>query len=158
MARTELINPIRMGRKARKYRLSGVNGITGMLRAYTAGQIDRRTEIGMWITERENQLARHYAYDNYSAASPTLAGKIHLIIRQELFLSFYEGDIATEIPGLKENNVMWIPTPEVLKAIKASEILLSKLYTELGLKPKQKRIESFDEWKKKQEGSENEVS
>ncbi len=70
--------------------MSGPNGVTGILRAYSAGQIDRRTVLGQWITQRENQLTRHCGYDKQPPV--TLAGKIHLVIRQELFLALFDSD------------------------------------------------------------------
>ena len=96
--------------------------MTGILRAFSAGKIDRRTVLGQWITERENMLARHCAFEHYSDTPPPLAGKIHLIIRNELFLAFYEND-----------------DPEKgIPPIRSAENLLSKLYTELGLERKAK--------------------
>lgn len=102
-----------------------------LLRAYSAGALDRRRTDGRLIAARENQYARHLGYKSYQLLPVTMAGKVHLVIRLELFLALHE------------------PSPDSktgFRDIRSAENSLSRLYTELGLKPAEKPMQSWQDF------------
>ncbi len=116
--------PIRTGYRCNRYGIK--DGSISLLRAYSAGAIDRRRTDGRLITERENRYARHLGYTSYQALPITLAGKVHLVIRLELFLALHD------------------PSPDSktgFRDIRSAENSLNRIYTELGLRPPEKRID-----------------
>ncbi len=116
--------PVRVGYRVNRARFR--HGAMSLLRAYTCGALDRRSAEGRLVSLREGQYARHLGFTAFKVCPVTLQGKIHLVIRLELFLATVEPD-----PNSKTG----------YRDVRSAENSLSRLYSELGLKPAEKSID-----------------
>lgn len=134
------VNPVKPGIRARKFQgMSGATGLTGFLRAYSAGKLDGRHPTTKWIRALERRLIHHCGYDE-STAPITVKGKAHIICRLHIFLAMYEPQDQND--------------PGAYAPIRSAETLLSKLYTELGLQPPEKPAISLQDYLSHETGKE----
>ncbi len=103
------------------------HGAYSLVRAYYADDIDRRTHLGILLSELETEYAAHCGFSSLAECSVTLKEKIRLAIGNKLFQMTY------------------IPSPTTVKDLRASENSLNRILTELGLKPAQKDV-SLDQY------------
>ncbi len=94
-------------------------------RAYYAEKIDRRTQLGKRISTWEAEFAHHQGYDSLQDCPITLREKIRLVIANKLFLAMY---VSTSGSATGD------------REIRASENLLNRILSELGLQPIEKKM------------------
>ena len=99
------------------------HGANSLVRAYYAGNIDRRTSLGIQIADWETAYACHMGYDDLASCPIVLQEKIRLAVGNRLF------------------QMLWAPSPDGksgARDLRSSENTLNPILTELGLEAAQK--------------------
>ena len=119
----EAINSVVKDGKGGTGRHLVTHGANSLVRAYYAGDIDRRTTLGILIASWETAYASHKGYDDLACCPIVLQEKIRLAIGNRLF------------------QMLWAPSPDGksgARDLRSSENTLNRILTELGLEPAQK--------------------
>jgi len=115
------------------------HGANSLVRAYYAGNIDRRTSLGIQIADWETAYACHMGYDDLASCPIVLQEKIRLAVGNRLF------------------QMLWAPSPDGksgARDLRSSENTLNRILTELGLEPAQKNVLTLERYVSQKYGNE----
>ena len=122
-----LIKNHKNGKEGNLNRVS--HGAIALTNAYYSDRIDRRTQLGIHISEWEEEYARHLGQDTFRNLPITVREKIRLAIGNRLFQMFFLPE-----PGSTTG----------IRDLRSSENTLSRILSELGLERRAKPVQSLE--------------